>query len=150
MKKIKSLITKSQNINKDFLLNSRALISGAYEKQSTKFKQYIFGKHIYVEMGVGQPLIFCYGLLGSFRNFEAIANTLANDYRIIVPYLPMYDMPLVDCTVNGLSKYLEQFITDLALENSILAGNSMGGGTILRYTLRNISNVEKIILFFCG
>lgn len=147
MKKFKSLIKRNQVIDEHYLLKDRALVSGSFKESTTQFKQHIYKEHIYVEVGQGEPLIFCYGLLGSFRNFESIANTLSENYRIIVPYLPMYDLPLKECTVQGLSIYLEQFIEDLNLKNCIVAGNSMGGGTVLRYTLRNLDNVEKIILF---
>jgi pimeloyl-ACP methyl ester carboxylesterase len=59
----------------------------------------------------------------------------------------MYDAPLAKCTVEHLSQYLAEFIRDLGLRQCILAGNSMGGGAILQYTLRHPSRVHRIMLF---
>lgn len=132
--------------NKDFI-RSRAPISGLTSKNTFGFEQKLYGDHLFMETGKGTPIIYCHGLFGSYRNFAQIAQGLADHYRIIVPCMPMYDAPLRDCTVLQLAKYLERFIEDLGLKNVILAGNSMGGGTILHYTLKNPENVSKIMLF---
>lgn len=122
-------------------------ISGFNQAEQTVFTRHTLEGHSWVEAGAGQPIIFCHGLFGSFRNFNEIGKLLAERYRIIIPYLPMYDMPLSDSTVNGLSVYLESFINTLDLRDIIATGNSMGGGTVLNYAVRNPNNVSKIILF---
>jgi 2-hydroxy-6-oxonona-2,4-dienedioate hydrolase len=138
---------KKSNSSVEELIRNRAPISGLISQNNFGFRQTVIGEHVLMEIGQGQPIIFCHGLFGSFRNFAQIGQALAGKYRVIVPCMPMYDVPLVKCTVEELGFYLETFIEDLGLENCILVGNSMGGGTVLTYALRNPRNVGQLILF---
>lgn len=141
------LFDESANLSGEAFLKRRAPISGLIAENSFGFQQKISGQHVYMETGAGQPIIFCHGLFGSFRNFANIGQALSHRYRVIVPCLPMYDAPLNKCTVEELANYLELFINDLGLKNVILAGNSMGGGTVLTYAINNPQNVDKLMLF---
>lgn len=141
------LFQADQHESLEALVKSRAPISGITEGDNFGFKRSVSGEHVYMETGEGQPLIFCHGVFGSFRNFAEIGARLASRFRVIVPCLPLYDAPLNRCTVEDLSQYLESFIETLGLKNVVLAGNSMGGGTVLLYAIRNPSNVSRIILF---
>jgi 2-hydroxy-6-oxonona-2,4-dienedioate hydrolase len=145
---ILSLIFQTeQHESQESLVKSRAPILGITQGDNFGFKRSIVGDHVFMETGVGRPLIFCHGVFGSFRNFAEIGRRLSSSYRVIVPCLPLYDAPLNKCTVEELSVYLEAFIEDLKLKDVVLAGNSMGGGTVLLYAIRNPSNVSRIILF---
>ncbi|MCB9027273.1 MAG: alpha/beta hydrolase [Bdellovibrionaceae bacterium] len=137
----------TQHKDKADFINQRAPISGLGEQNIFNYEQKICGMHIWVEKGHGTPLIFCPGLFGSFQNFAEIGHHLSHQYKIIVPYLPMYDLPLSDCSIVSLADYLETFIDDLGLKNCVLAGNSMGGGTVLNYALKRPEKVSKLILF---
>ena len=141
------LFNESSQLRGDAFVKARAPISALIAKNSFGFRQNVIGNHVFMETGQGQPIIFCHGLFGSFRNFAEIGRAFSDRYRVIVPCMPMYDAPLAQCTVEDLSLYLETFINDLGLKNVILAGNSMGGGTVLMYTIRNPSNVDKLMLF---
>jgi pimeloyl-ACP methyl ester carboxylesterase len=143
-----SLFIEDHSIKSDEeLLRLRAPISGLIAENNFGFQRRIFKSHVFMETGSGQPIIFCHGLFGSFRNFAEIGKALAHKYRVLVPCMPMYDAPLKKCTVEELSVYLHFFIEDLGLENVILAGNSMGGGTVLNYATLYPHKVNKILLF---
>jgi pimeloyl-ACP methyl ester carboxylesterase len=143
------VLDESKDLQGEELIRSRAPIGALTAKNRFGFEQKLYRQHVYMEAGnpQGTPIIFCHGIFGSFRNFAAVGEGLSKDYRIIVPCMPMYDAPFTKCTVNDLSLYLEEFINDLNLKNCILAGNSMGGGTVLLYTLRNPQNVSRLLLF---
>lgn len=136
--------TKLQN---DEFIRSRAPISGLTAKTNFGFEQKLIKNHVLMETGSGQPIVFCHGLFGSFRNFAVIAQSLSKHYRVIVPCMPMYDAPLRNCTIENLAIYLEEFINDLNIKQVILAGNSMGGGIILHYAIGHPENVCRLMLF---
>lgn len=148
MSGLRSLILdESHTLEGEALVRSRAPISGLTAANNFGFKQKIFKNHVYMEVGEGTPIIFCHGIFGSFRNFAEIGHALSGKYRVIVPCMPMYDAPFTKCTVSDLSFYLEEFIADLGLSNIVMAGNSMGGGAVLLYTIRNPQNVSRLMLF---
>src|SRR5436189_3623211 len=78
-----------------------------------QIKRRFLGNHIYLEAGEGKPVIFSHGLFGGIFNIDRVCKEIAKEYRFIMPYLPMYDMPLKDCTVKKLGDYLESFVDDL-------------------------------------
>lgn len=127
-------------------IRNRAPITGIFGENNFGFKQRIYHDHVFMEIGSGQPIIFCHGLFGSFRNFAQIGKALSNRYRVIVPCMPMYDAPLSECSVENLGRYLGEFIEDLGLKDCILVGNSMGGGAILTHAIAKPSSVSKIVL----
>jgi len=141
------LFDNTSRLEGDAFVRSRAPITGMTAGGNLGFKQRLVGRHVFMETGSGPPMLFCHGLFGSFRNFAEIGSALADRYRVIVPCMPMYDAPLSKCSVEQLAVYLETFINDLGLNNCVMVGNSMGGGAVLHYTVRNPENVSHLILF---
>jgi pimeloyl-ACP methyl ester carboxylesterase len=141
------LFDKTSHHEGDDFVRARAPITGMIARESYGFRQRLVGRHVFLETGSGPPILFCHGLFGSFKNFAEIGAALADRYRVIVPCMPMYDAPLGRCSVEQLAVYLDTFIRDLGLRNCILAGNSMGGGAILHYTVQYPENVKQLILF---
>src|SRR5690606_23136153 len=56
------------------------------------------------------------------------------------------EMPLREAGLDGLRKFLEEFVTYKQLDEMILMGNSLGGHIALLYTLKNSEKVKKLIL----
>ena len=70
------------------------------------------GKFSYVEAGEGQPIIVLHGLMGRLSNFDGVFNYFSkNGYKIIIPVLPIYTLPLLKTNVRNISKYLKEFMT---------------------------------------
>ncbi|VTU00413.1 Uncharacterized protein OS=Hymenobacter sp. APR13 GN=N008_06205 PE=4 SV=1: Abhydrolase_6 [Gemmataceae bacterium] len=141
------LFDNTSRLEGDAFVRSRAPITGLTGRNDYGFELRVVGRHVFMEAGSGPPLLFCHGLFGSFRNFAEIGAGLADRYRVIVPCMPMYDAPLARCSVEHLATYLETFTADLGLKNCVMAGNSMGGGAVLHYTVRHPANVSHLILF---
>lgn len=100
----------------------------------------------YIDEGEGQPIVLLHGLFGALSNWQSVVHEFSTKYRVIIPLLPIYDMPLKQAGLEGLVDHLERFIALKQLENVILIGNSLGGHVGLIYTLANQSNVVKLIL----
>ncbi len=100
----------------------------------------------YVDEGEGQPLILLHGLFGALSNWESVVERFSKNFRVLIPMLPIYTMPLRQAGLGGLTKFLEGFIAFANLDNMILMGNSLGGHVGLIYTLANEGRVKKLIL----
>jgi pimeloyl-ACP methyl ester carboxylesterase len=100
----------------------------------------------YVEEGQGPILLLLHGLFGALSNWEGVVNAFSKKYRVIIPMLPIYEMPIREAGLDGLRKFLEDFVAFKGLDNMILVGNSLGGHVALIYTLKNASKVQKLIL----
>src|SRR5258705_5776269 len=98
---------KRKSIEENIFLQTRAPIRSIPANLKTIVKQNISGNHIYLEAGFGKPVIFCHGLFGGIFNIDKVCEEIAKEYRFLMPYLPMYDMALKDCTGQKLGDYLE-------------------------------------------
>ena len=101
----------------------------------------------YVDVGEGPVVIFLHGLMGALSNFEQTARIIAEaGYRVVIPSLPIYTLPLLKTSAKGVSRFLENFIKDLKLEDVTLLGNSLGGHVALIYTKNNPELVKRLML----
>ncbi len=89
------------------------------------------GEFKYIERGSGQPILVLHGLFGALSNFESLIEYFSARYRVLVPMMPLYDMPLLKTGVGSLSKYILEFIENKGLKDMILLGNSLGGHVAL-------------------
>ena len=111
---------------------------GLRVKEENEFK--------YVDEGQGQVLILLHGLFGALSNWEVVVNRFSQNFRVIIPMLPIYDMPIKEAGLDGLRKFVEDFVILKNLDNMIIMGNSLGGHVGLLYTLSNPDKVAKLIL----
>jgi pimeloyl-ACP methyl ester carboxylesterase len=142
------LFGKRKNIEENVFLQNRAPIRSIPVYLQNTVKQKISGNHIYLEAGWGKPVIFCHGLFGGIFNIDKVCEEIAKEYRFLMPYLPMYDMALKDCTVQKLGDYLESFINDLHLDDAIVIGSSMGAGAALYHACNPANKLKALVL--CG
>ena len=105
------------------------------------------GKYSYVEAGEGQPIIVLHGLMGALSNFDGVLNYFSEKgYKVIIPELPIYKLPLLKTNVKNLSKFLKDFMAYKKIDKAILLGNSLGGHIGLYFTKLNPDNVAALIL----
>lgn len=104
-------------------------------------------KFSYVDAGEGLPIIFLHGLMGNLSNFDAILNYFSgNGYRVIMPELPIYSMPILKTNVKNISLFVERFAKFKELDKYILVGNSLGGHVALYHAKLNPEKVMGIVL----
>jgi pimeloyl-ACP methyl ester carboxylesterase len=105
------------------------------------------GKYSYIEVGEGKPLVLLHGLMGALSNFEGVLDHFSKiGYKVIIPELPIYSLPILKTNVRNLSKFLKGFLEYKQIEKTILLGNSLGGHIGLYFTKLNSKNVEAIVL----
>ncbi|XCI75038.1 MAG: alpha/beta hydrolase [Flavobacteriales bacterium] len=104
-------------------------------------------KHFYIEEGQGHPLVLLHGLMGGLSNFDALLNFFPQKgYRVIVPSLPLYSLPLIRTNISNLSKYVIQFLKDKNIHKSTLIGNSLGGHLTLDIAIKMPELVHSLVL----
>jgi len=104
-------------------------------------------KFSYLDAGEGLPIIFLHGLMGNLSNFDAILNYFSNNgYRILMPELPIYTMPILKTNVKNISLFVDRFAKFKGLDRYILVGNSLGGHVALYHAKLNPEKVMGIVL----
>ena len=105
------------------------------------------GKFTYAEAGEGPAIIVLHGLMGALSNFEATFNHFSNiGYKVLIPELPLYTLPLVKTNVKNLASFLKEFLEFKKLDNVILLGNSLGGHIALYFTKHYPEKVGGLVL----
>jgi pimeloyl-ACP methyl ester carboxylesterase len=93
-----------------------------------------------------KTLLLLHGLMGALSNWEKVVEEFSPNYRVILPLLPIYDLPLLTTGVRALSKYIHKFIKFKKLSNVVLLGNSLGGHVGLIYVLAHPGYVKALVL----
>ncbi|MDL5045862.1 alpha/beta hydrolase [Oscillatoria amoena NRMC-F 0135] len=104
------------------------------------------GGYKYVDEGQGPVLMLLHGLFGALSNWEGVVNRFSGNFRLVIPMLPIYEMPVREAGLEGLRKFVEDFVAFKKLEDITIMGNSLGGHVALVYTLKNPHKVKKLIL----
>lgn len=105
------------------------------------------GKFHYIEEGEGQPIIVLHGLMGALSNFDGIVSHFSKiGYKVLIPELPLYTLPLIKTNVKNLSKFVKEFINHKGLDQVVFLGNSLGGHISLYFTQHNLKNVKALVL----
>ncbi|MCB0794189.1 MAG: alpha/beta hydrolase [Flavobacteriales bacterium] len=104
------------------------------------------GEFRYVERGEGPVLLLLHGLFGALSNFEETFGYFAGKYRVVIPMLPLYNLPLLSTNVSELAKFLHRFVGFKRWDRVNLLGNSLGGHVALVYCERHPSVVRSLIL----
>lgn len=93
------------------------------------------GKFAYLEKGEGSPIVILHGLMGGLSNFDGVVDFFPNHgYKVLIPELPLYGMPLLKTSVETFAKYLKDFLEFKGYDDAILLGNSLGGHIALLAT----------------
>jgi pimeloyl-ACP methyl ester carboxylesterase len=100
----------------------------------------------YLDEGQGPVLLLLHGLFGALSNWETVVDHFSKKYRVVIPMLPVYEMPVREAGLEGLRKYVESFVALKKFDEMIIMGNSLGGHIALMYTLKNSEKVKKLIL----
>jgi len=104
-------------------------------------------KYNYIDRGEGEPIILLHGLMGAVSNFEDTISRLPKyGYRVILPMLPLYDMPVLKTNIQELATFINRFTKDLKLKKFSILGNSLGGHIGLILALQQPDKIKNLIL----
>lgn len=109
-------------------------------KEEGKFKYYETGNKD------GEVLVLLHGLMGSVENFPEVPNYFSKTHLVVLPILPIYDLPLHNVGLTGILNHIVEFIDFKGFEKVHLVGNSLGGHIALMYTLAHPLRVISMTL----
>ena len=105
------------------------------------------GKFKYIETkSNGEVLLLLHGLFGALSNFEGILNYFQKDYNVVVPILPIFELPIRKVSVSGLVDYVSDFVDYKKFDKVHVLGNSLGGHISLLFALSHSDKINSIIL----
>ncbi len=105
------------------------------------------GKFKYIETKGGEEnLLLLHGLFGALSNFQGILSHFGGSYNVVVPILPIFELPLRKVSVSGLVDHVAQFIEFKGYKKVHVLGNSLGGHIALLYVLAHPRKIASVIL----
>lgn len=104
------------------------------------------GEFKYVEEGEGKVMLLLHGLFGALSNWEGVINKFSGQYKVVIPMLPIYDLPVRETGLTRLTEFCESFIEHKGYDKFDIMGNSLGGHVALMYVLKHPEKVDRMIL----
>jgi pimeloyl-ACP methyl ester carboxylesterase len=104
------------------------------------------GKFTFIEEGEGETLLLLHGLFGALSNWEGVIEGFRSNYRVVIPMLPIYDLPIRKASLDTLLAFLEDFVAFKEMDGFTVLGNSLGGHVGLLYTLKHQHKVKRLVL----
>jgi 2-hydroxy-6-oxonona-2,4-dienedioate hydrolase len=104
------------------------------------------GKFSFIEEGNGETLMLLHGLFGALSNFQDLIEHFRQQYKVVVPLLPLLEMDLLHTSVGGLEKFVGKFIDHRGYTGIHLLGNSLGGHVGLVHILKHPQKIKSLIL----
>lgn len=105
------------------------------------------GEFKYVETNPGKPvLMLLHGLMGALSNFDGIIKEFSDRYNVVVPLLPIFELPIRKVSVKGFVEYVERFVEHKGFDKLNILGNSLGGHVALLFVLANEDKVNTLTL----
>lgn len=104
------------------------------------------GDFEYLEEGEGPVLLILHGLFGALSNFQDVFAHFRGKYKIVIPVMPIYKLPIIESNVKKLARHIEAFIDYKGYDKVTLLGNSLGGHVGLIYCTMRLEKVQNLIL----
>ncbi len=108
----------------------------------------------YREQGSGAPIVLVHGLLVNGDLWRDVTPSLAKDFRVIVPDLPLgsHELPMkpgTDLSPLGLAAIIDAFLAGLDLEDVTLVGNDTGGALCQLVAVHRPQRIGRLVLTPC-
>ncbi|WP_020537842.1 alpha/beta fold hydrolase [Lewinella cohaerens] len=105
------------------------------------------GRFRYLETNGGdETIMLLHGLFGALSNFSGILDHFGEKYNVVVPMLPIFELPLRKVSLAGLVDHVADFVEMKGFDQVHLLGNSLGGHVSLLYTLAHPDKVRTVSL----
>lgn len=105
------------------------------------------GNYSYLEIGEGTPIIIMHGLMGGLSNFDGVIDFFPDKgYKVVIPELPIYSMPILKTNVKNIAVYVSKFLEHKQYEDVILLGNSLGGHIGLMVTKLFSEKIKALVI----
>ena len=103
----------------------------------------------YTELGQGDlPIVILHGLFGARRNWQRIAQKLAESHRVISVDLRNHGESPHTAAINypAMAADIEHLLDNLNLPSATLLGHSMGGKTAMYFALQYPERLRALII----
>ena len=100
----------------------------------------------FIDEGSGETILLLHGLFGALSNWDSVVERFKVNYRVIIPLLPIYEMPVREAGLDSLVRFVEGFVDFKKLDNLTIMGNSLGGHIALIYGLANPDKMKRLVL----
>ena len=105
------------------------------------------GDFKYLEIGNGdQVIMLLHGLFGALSNFEGIIEKFSTTHKIVVPMLPIFELPIRKASVSGLVDFVDRFVDFKGYTDIHILGNSLGGHITILYALLRQEKIKSVTL----
>lgn len=105
------------------------------------------GQFKYIETQGGENnLLLLHGLFGALSNFSGILNQFGSRFNVIVPILPIFELPLKKATLGGLLDHVNAFVEFKGYDKLHVLGNSLGGHISLLFAFSNPDKMSSLTL----
>ncbi|HQN57946.1 MAG TPA: alpha/beta hydrolase, partial [Saprospiraceae bacterium] len=94
----------------------------------------------------GNVLLLLHGLFGGLSNFNELFEHFKDSHRVVIPVLPIYELPLLKVSVSGLVDYIDEFVDYMGFDKVHVLGNSLGGHIAILYVLKRPEKISSVIL----
>jgi pimeloyl-ACP methyl ester carboxylesterase len=92
-------------------------------------------KYIESDPGNEKTLLLLHGLFGALSNFASIIDHFSGRMNVVVPMLPIFELPLRKLSVIGLVNHVNDFVQFKGYKQLNLVGNSLGGHVAILFAL---------------
>ncbi len=101
----------------------------------------------YIETQPGKPiLLLLHGLFGALSNFKGILHHFDQKLNVVVPILPIFELPITEVSLEGLVKHIKAFVDYKEFYSFDVLGNSLGGHLAILYALQYPEEVRSLTL----
>lgn len=104
------------------------------------------GKYNYLEKGEGEVILILHGLFGALSNFKEVTEHFSKKYKVVIPILPIYDLPIINTNVKALAKFIKEFVEYKGFDKVHILGNSLGGHVGLVYSNEHPEKIHSVTL----
>lgn len=109
-----------------------------------------FYNQAYLDTGDGPVVILLHGLFGNLSIWKHVIAELRRDYRIIIPRLPLFGIPVRETSVKYISEVLYEFLDWHQLDNVTLVGHGLGGQVALMHANHFPQSTRRIVITGSG
>jgi len=64
----------------------------------------------FIDEGKGQTMLLLHGLFGALSNWVDVVEKFSSKYNVVIPMLPIYNLPLLNTNVKALADFVNSFI----------------------------------------
>src|SRR3954451_14825035 len=108
---------------------------------------------VYRTVGSGPNVVLIHGMINSSRHWEAGAQRLAPNYRVIAPDLIGHGdaaTPRGDYSLGAHAASIRDLLTTIGVERATIVGHSLGGGVAMQFFYQFPQRTERLVLISSG